>query len=100
MYTWSGVQVGLRLGPNIVQYRGGHIEIQNWGIKLHDRDCHHTNMLHGDKKIVTLVHQTGNSNLVMHMHYMSKSISQGSGKYWELPSNTGKYREKLANTGK
>ena len=57
-------------------------------------------MLHGDKKIVTLVHQTGNSNLVMHMHYMSKSISQGSGKYWELPSNTGKYREKLANTGK
>ena len=54
----------------------------------------------GIKKIVTLVHQTGNSNLVMHMHYMSKSISQGSGKYWELPSNTGKYREKLANTGK
>ena len=29
----------------ILKDRGGHFEIQNGGIKLHDPDCYHINML-------------------------------------------------------
>ena len=31
----------------ILKDRGGHFEIQNGGIKLHDPDCYHINMLQG-----------------------------------------------------
>ena len=35
----------------MAQDRVGHFEIQNGGIKLHDPDCYHTNMMYGDNKL-------------------------------------------------
>ena len=36
---------------SILKDSGGHFEIQNGGIKLHDPDCYHINMLYGDNKL-------------------------------------------------
>ena len=37
---------------NILKDHGGHSEIQNGGIKLHDPDCYHISILYGDNNLV------------------------------------------------